>query len=176
MNLSDRPLALDPYDALPPVPAFELRSRDLVDGQAMPLAQAGCGDNISPHLSWSGFPPETQSFAVTCFDPDAPTPAGFWHWTILDLPVEVTELETGVGASDLTLDGAAFHLRHDGGEHAYYGAYPPEGDRPHRYVFAVHALDVDTLELDDETTATRAAFTMLFHTIARARLTVTFQR
>jgi Raf kinase inhibitor-like YbhB/YbcL family protein len=112
---------------------------------------------------------------VSCFDPDAPTPAGWWHWTVLDLGTDITELEQGAGQSDLMLPGAAFHLRNDGGEHAYAGAAPPPGDRAHRYYFAVHALDTETLELDEDVTPTKAAITTLFHTIARATLTATFQ-
>lgn len=151
-----------------------MTSNDLVAGESMPEIYTAAEGNVSPHLTWSGFPPETKGFVVTCFDPDAPTPAGWWHWTILDIDSDVTELEQGAGESDLTLAGAAFHLRHDGGGYGYLGAAPPKGDVPHRYIFAVHALDVDSLELDEETTATMAAFSMVFHTIARGYLTVTF--
>ena len=112
---------------------------------------------------------------LTCFDPDAPIPSGWWHWTILDIPASMTHLDQGAGASDLTLDGPAFHLRGDAGEASYFGAAPPAGDRPHRYVFTVHALDVDTLGLDDDTTPAMASFAALDHTIARATLTVTHQ-
>ena len=171
-----RPLAPNPYDLLPPAPSFELRSDDLVDGAPMPVPHSAGDANISPHLTWSGFPKNTRSFLVNCFDPDAPTPAGYWHWTIVDLDASVTELEQGAGESDLTLSGAAFHLRTDGGAHAYVGAAPPAGDRPHRYIFTVHALDVETLNLDEDDSPTRAAFVALFHTLARAHLTVTFQR
>lgn len=170
-----RPVAPNPYELLPAVPVFEVTSNDLKDGAAMPDQHTAEGGNDSPHLAWRGFPPETKSFAVTCFDPDAPTPAGFWHWTVIDLDSETTELPQGAGQSDLSLEGAAFHLRHDGGDHAYTGAAPPKGDVPHRYIFAVHALDTESLEIDDDTTATAAAFTMLFHTIARGYLTVTYR-
>ncbi|WP_454295001.1 YbhB/YbcL family Raf kinase inhibitor-like protein [Salana multivorans] len=171
-----RPVPPPPYDQLPPVPSFEVTSRDLIDGAPLGDEFAAQGENTSPHLAWSGFPPETQSFVVSCFDPDAPTPAGYWHWTVVDVDGAVTELERGAGQSDLTLPGAAFHVRADGGDHAYEGAAPPPGDRPHRYVFAVHALDVDTLELEPETSPTAVAFNALFHTIARGTLTATYQR
>ncbi len=176
MDLLNRPLAPDPYDSLPPVAAFALESDDLVDGAPMPDLFTAAGGNTSPHLRWSGFPAQTRGFALSCFDPDAPTPAGFWHWAVLDLAADQTEMARGAGASDLTLEGAAFHLRGDSGEPSYQGAAPPPGDREHRYVFAVHALDVETLGLGDEATPTAAAFQTLFHTLARARLTVTHRR
>lgn len=177
MDLNSRPIAPDPYELLPEVPTFTLTSNTMNDGETMPAAQTAPGGNTSPHLSWSGFPPETKSFVVSCFDPDAPTPAGYWHWTVVDIPAEVTELPEGAGQSDLQLEGAAAHIRIDSGDWAYYGANPPAGDRPHRYIFAVHALDVDSLEVDpEEVTATTVSFMTLFHTIARARLTVTFQQ
>jgi Raf kinase inhibitor-like YbhB/YbcL family protein len=171
-----RPIAPEPYPLLPPVPAFTLRSDDVADGRPMGVGYSADGDHISPHLQWSGFPRETRSFLLNCFDPDAPTPAGFWHWTVVDLDVAETELERGAGESDLTLPGAAFHVRHDHGGHSYWGAEPPKGDHVHRYVFAVHALDVDTLELDQDTSPTKVAFTAVFHTIARATLSPTYQR
>ncbi|MCI1642333.1 MAG: YbhB/YbcL family Raf kinase inhibitor-like protein [Actinomyces sp.] len=175
MDLQNRPQAPDPYDSLPPVPAFALTSDDLSDGATMPPPFTAAGGSTSPHLRWSGFPPPTRGFVLTCFDPDAPTPSGYWHWAVVDLAADQTEIAQGAGASDLTLEGAAFHLRGDNGEHSYMGAAPPAGDRPHRYIFAVHALDVETLGLTDETTPAAASFQALFHTIARARLTVTYQ-
>ena len=176
MDLLARPDAQDPYEKLPEVPSFTLTSTDITEGAAIDPRFAVPGENVSPQLSWSGFPAETKGFVVSCFDPDAPTPAGFWHWTVLDLGADVTELEQGWGESDLNLPGAAFHVRNDGGEHSYMGPNPPEGDRPHRYVFAVHALDTETLELDEDASPTVVAFTALFHTIARARLTATYQQ
>ena len=87
----------------------------------------------------------------------------------------MTHLEAGAGASDLMLDGPAFHLRGDAGEASYFGAAPPAGDRPHRYIVTVHALDTDSLGLDDDATPAMASFVALNHTIARASLTVTHQ-
>lgn len=171
-----RPLASEAYQHTPTFETFTLVSNDLTDGQPMPPAFTAGGENTSPHLAWSDFPAGTESFLVNCFDPDAPIPSGWWHWSVVDLAEDVTELETGAGVSDLTLPGAAYHLRHDGGEHAYGGAAPPLGDGPHRYTFAVHALNTPTLELDSDASPALAAFTALFHTIARAELTVTFQR
>lgn len=175
MDLSARPLAPHPDDVLPPVPTFTLTSTAGSNGDPLPLAQTATGGSVSPQLSWSGFPAHTQSFFLTCFDPDAPTPAGFWHWGILDIPAEQTELAENAGVSDLELDGPAFHLPNDTGEASFFGVAPPAGDRPHRYVFTVHALDVDSLDLPDDTTITTASFYALFHTIARASLTLTYR-
>ncbi|MFC4556432.1 YbhB/YbcL family Raf kinase inhibitor-like protein [Georgenia faecalis] len=171
-----RPIAPAPYDLLPPVPSFTLTSTDVTDGEALAAEHSADGGSVSPQLQWSGFPEETQSFLVNCFDPDAPTPAGFWHWTVVDLDAGTTELEQGDGQSDLMLPGAAFHVRNDNGDYTYTGAAPPPGDHPHRYFFAVHALDVDTLGLDPEDSPTTAALAAVFHTIARAVIVPTFQR
>lgn len=170
MGLMDltRPIAPDPYSLLPAVPSFTLTSQDIADGEPLAEKFTAAGGSISPQLSWSGFPDRTESFLVTCFDPDAPTPSGYWHWNLLDLPASQTSLDQGVGESDLLLSGAAFHVRSDGGSHGYEGAAPPPGDHVHRYFFAVHALDVDSLDLDPDDSPTKVAFTALFHTLARA--------
>ena len=172
-----------PYDFRPPVPSFALTSTDVADGQQMPDAQVFdgfgmTGQNISPQLSWSGFPPETKSFAVTCFDPDAPTGSGFWHLVLLDVPVSVTELATGAISGDQSgLPAGAFCVRNDYGAKAFGGAAPPAGDPPHRYVFAVHALDVDDLAsqgVTSDASPAVAGFNLRFHTIARATMIPVF--
>jgi Raf kinase inhibitor-like YbhB/YbcL family protein len=171
-----RPIAVNPYDYLPTVPSFTLASTDVVDGEPTPMAHvhdSAGGDNLSPALSWSGFPALTQGFVVTCYDPDAPTASGFWHWVVVDLPHTVTSLDRGAGTSDGTLPGG-FHVRTDFGSMAYGGCAPPAGDHVHRYFFVVHAVDVAPLGVDDSVTPAVVGFNLAFHTLARATLVSTF--
>jgi Raf kinase inhibitor-like YbhB/YbcL family protein len=176
MATLDRPLAPDPYQMLPTVESFTVTSTDVTDGATLPAAFTMAGGSTSPQLSWSGFPAATRSFVVSCFDPDAPTPSGFWHWVLVGLPVTLTALPSGAGAADGSgLPAGAFHVRNDMGTPGYVGAAPPAGDRAHRYYFAVHALDVDDLGLDAQATPALVAFTCVFHTLARALLVPTYQ-
>ncbi|GAA0362573.1 YbhB/YbcL family Raf kinase inhibitor-like protein [Micromonospora gifhornensis] len=171
----ERPIAPDPYELLPTVASFTLTSQDVQNGEPMDAAHAHGstgGGNVSPQLSWSGFPAETKGFAVTCFDPDAPTGSGFWHWVLVNLPADVTELPRGVADGDLR---GGFTVRNDYGEQGFGGAAPPPGDRPHRYVFAVHALDVDRLDLTPDATPAYVGFNLTFHTLARATIRPTYQ-
>ena len=170
----ERPVAPNPYDYLPAVESFTVTSTDVSDGQPLKDDQVADKGNTSPQLSWSGAPEGTGSYVITCFDPDAPTPSGFWHWCLVDVPADVTSLDTGAAAGDLP--GNAFHVRNDGGDAGFMGAAPPQGDRPHRYVFTVHALDVPTLGLDDDATITVASFNALFHTLAKASITFEYQQ
>ena len=171
-----RPQAPYPYDLLPKVPAtFTITSQDMEDGKPLADKFAAPHENISPALAWHGYPKQTQSFVVTCFDPDAPTPSGWWHWAVLAIDAAAPYLAQNVCRSDLFLEGACFHARNDSGTWAYYGPYPPAGDGPHRYIFTVYALDVPTLELDGDTSIAAVAFHALSHTLARAELTVTYE-
>ncbi|HEV2309901.1 MAG TPA: YbhB/YbcL family Raf kinase inhibitor-like protein [Acidimicrobiia bacterium] len=171
----------NPYDILPSVPSFEVTSDDVRDGEEMPVAQrfngmGVGGENLSPQLRWRGFPSETQGFAVTCFDPDAPTASGFWHWLVVDLPPSVTELARGAGSGTASLPGGAFHVRNDFGDKAYGGSAPPPGAPLHRYIFAVHALDADKLGVGDDASPAFVGFNLTFHVIARGLLTPVFAR
>lgn len=172
----DRPTAPSPYDLLPPVPAFELSSADVRTGER--LAETFVfngwgvhGSNLSPQLSWSRFPVATRSFVVTLFDPDAPTASGFWHWVVVNVPRTVTSLARDSGArGSKGLPSGAFHIANDFGEANYCGAAPPAGDRPHRYCYAVHAVDVENLGVEPAARPAVVGFNLTFHTLARALL------
>jgi len=171
----DRPVTPDPYTLLPAVPSFGVTSDDVTDGQPLKDDQvAARGGNTSPQLSWEAVP-EAQSYTVTCFDPDAPTPSGFWHWVLVDLPADVTSLDAGAGAEGATLPGNAFMCRNDAGSPSFMGAAPPEGDQVHRYYFVVHAVKEPTLGVDADASPAVVSFNLVFKTAARAIIHGTFQ-
>ncbi|MEO6884914.1 MAG: YbhB/YbcL family Raf kinase inhibitor-like protein [Jatrophihabitantaceae bacterium] len=181
MTSLDRPEVQDPYAKLPQVASFTVTSSDFSNGAALSDKHAYGGAtetaaNASPQLSWSGIPHGTKSFVVSCFDPDAPTPSGFWHWMLVDIPPTTTSLDAGAGTAGAALPGAAFHVRNDWSSKDYGGCFPPDGDRPHRYYFVVHAVDVDSLGVDADASAAVVSFNLAFHTLARAQIVGTFQR
>jgi hypothetical protein len=164
---------------------MQLRSDSFGDGDYLPLTHAlsaeygfGCaGENISPHLAWSDAPAGTQSFALTCFDPDAPTGSGFWHWVVVNLPPDVTELPAGAGTQPGTgLPTRALQVRTDFGAPGYGGPCPPPGDHPHRYLFSLHALNVETLPVTADTSAAVVGFHLHHTTLAKATLMGLFRR
>jgi Raf kinase inhibitor-like YbhB/YbcL family protein len=171
----DRPVKPDPYDLLPVVASFTVTSADVTDGQPLGDAQVYDGGNTSPQLSWAPGPEGTKSYVVTCYDPDAPVVSGFWHWVVVDIPGDVTSLETGAGASDDTLPDGAFHVRNDFGTKSFGGAAPPAGDQVHRYYFVVHAVTEDTLGVDADATPAVVGFNLAFKTAGRAILVGTYQ-
>jgi Raf kinase inhibitor-like YbhB/YbcL family protein len=171
----DRPVTPDPYDLLPEVPSFTVTSEDVTDGQPLKDGQVNSAGDTSPQLSWSGAPEGTKSFTVTCFDPDAPTPSGFWHWVLVDLPADVTSLEAGAGAEGADLPGNAFMVRNDGGTKAFMGAAPPQGDQVHRYYFVVHAVKEETLGVDSDASPAVVSFNLAFKTAGRAILHGTYE-
>lgn len=177
MNL-DRPLAPAPYSTLPPVPSFALTSQDVADGATLAAPFTEAGGDVSPHLAWSGLPEGTRSLVVTCHDPDAPSsPGGFWHWAVANLPATLTSLPRGAGSPDgAALPPGAVHALNDAGTVGYTGAAPPRGDRVHRYGFAVHALDVERLDVTARTHASAVLALAVPHTLARAVVVPTFQR
>lgn len=148
-------------------PAFE-------NGGTIPAPQV-CerykGGSHSPALSWSGEPSGTKSFAVTLYDPDAPTGSGFWHWTVFNIPATVHSLPADAGAkgSKLLPEGAG-EGRNDAG-FAYYAApCPPVGDQPHHYQLTVFAVKVPKLPLDAESSGARVGFNLHFNTLAKAQV------
>jgi len=164
---SDRFPGPDPYAPLKDVPSFQLTSTDFEDGEELPDKHAG-DDAVSPQLAWSGLPEGAKSIAVTCFDPDAPTASGFWHWSAFNIPADVTELPAGAGSEDGLGVGATV-LTGDSGVQGYYGANPPEGHGPHRYLFAVHAVDTE-FDPAEIANPTQLGFNLYFHTLGRAIL------
>jgi len=162
--------------------AFTLSSPDMAEGSTLPRRFEyngfGCaGDNQSPALRWSGAPAGTQSYAVTAYDPDAPTGSGWWHWVVVNLPASVTELRPDAGAAGgAQLPAGASHVRIDYGVAAWGGACPPEGDAPHRYIFTVHALKVDKLGLDSKAMPALVGYMLNANSLGKASLTATYQR
>jgi Raf kinase inhibitor-like YbhB/YbcL family protein len=169
----ERPVAPDPYELLPATAAFTVTSDDVTDGQPLKDDQVAEFGNTSPQLSWAGAPEGTTSYVVTCFDPDAPTPSGFWHWVLVDLPAEVTSLETGAASGELP--GKAFHVRNDASQRGFMGAAPPPGDQVHRYYFVVHAVGEESLGVDADASPAVVSFNLAFKTLGRAIITGTYQ-
>ena len=150
--------------------AFTLTSTDFKDGDTLPDAQVQPKGNTSPHLAWSGAPEGTKSFAITFYDPDAPTGSGFWHWTVANIPADVSEIPAGGPVPAGAVEG-----RTDYGEPGFGGAAPPPGHGPHRYIFTVFAVDTDKLEVTPEDSGAKYGFNLHFHTLAKASITATYE-
>lgn len=172
--------ANDPFARLPEVPTFTVTSTTVTDGAAWPAEQmSGAfgvpgGKDISPQLSWSGAPEGTKSYAVTVYDPDAPTGSGFWHWAVADIPATVTQLPEGAGdETGSSLPDGAIQLPNDARAARFIGAAPPPGHGQHRYFVVVHALDVESIGVPAEGTPAFLGFNMASHILGRAVLTLT---
>ncbi len=167
----------DPLAGLPEVPDFHVESTDVLHGEPLPLPQrsnlfgAEGGRDLSPQLSWKGAPRGTKSFAVTMYDPDAPTGAGFWHWAVADIPAEVSQLPTGAGTNALPV--RAFHLPNDAGIFGYVGGSPSAGSGEHRFYFIVHALDVRHIAIEPTATPSFLGLHLVHHVVGRAVLVAT---
>jgi Raf kinase inhibitor-like YbhB/YbcL family protein len=174
-------MSWNPYANLPPTASFSLTSSDLQEGEKLAMPQVSAmfgagGQDVSPQLSWSGFPSGTKSFVVTMYDPDAPTVSGFWHWAVVNVPGNVTQLPAGAGdESGSGLPQGALQLPNDAGMARYQGAGTPVGRR-HRYIFAVLALDTEGIEIDKGATLALFMFNLLGSTLGRALLTGWYER
>ncbi|RKF18047.1 YbhB/YbcL family Raf kinase inhibitor-like protein [Alginatibacterium sediminis] len=161
---------------------FSLSSNDIAQGEYMSKAQEfqgfGCsGDNISPQLSWSLAPEGTKSFAITAFDPDAPTGSGWWHWQVVNIPKHISQLSSGAGdAANSEIPSGSTQISNDYGSQAYGGACPPIGHGVHRYRFTVHALSVETLELPSDASGALAGYMINANTIASSSIEALYKR
>jgi Raf kinase inhibitor-like YbhB/YbcL family protein len=167
----------NPYAYLPKVPSFTLTSKTVRNGRPLPKAQLSKlfkvpgGKDVSPQLSWHGFPAATKSFIVSMYDPEAPTGGGFWHWVLVDLPASTTSLKANAGRLGRKLAGNAFALPGDAGVRQYVGGAPPAGSGVHDYYVTVTALDIASLPgITRSSSADYAGFVAGGHTIARATI------
>ncbi len=137
----------------------------------------GCsGDNISPQLSWSKGPVGTKSYAINVYDPDAPTGSGWWHWVVFNIPANVTSIDTGASVNTELLPEGAVQSRTDFGVPGFGGACPPEGDKPHRYIFTVYALNAESLPLSVDSSAAMVGFMINGTMLDKGSFTATYGR
>jgi Raf kinase inhibitor-like YbhB/YbcL family protein len=161
---------------------FKLSSPDIKANHMIPkrfeFNGFGCsGENKSPALKWSGAPKGTKSFAVTVYDPDAPTGSGWWHWMVINIPANVTELVAGAGAVDsMTLPKGAVQNRIDYGVAGWGGTCPPKGDKPHRYIFTVYALKTEKLDVPADATAALTGYMIHGNALGKASFTAKYGR
>lgn len=166
------------------VMTFTLASNSFKDGDYLPndfVLSAdygfGCaGGNKSPHLRWSGAPAGTRSFAVTLYDPDAPTGSGFWHWLVVNISGDVTELAVGAGSRGGDLPAGALQTRTDFGAPGYGGPCPPAGDHPHRYLFSVFAVKAERVDVNPDSSGAVVGFNLHFNMLAKAAIMGLYKR
>lgn len=159
---------------------FTLTSPDISGqlSQQQVYSGFGCkGQNVSPELNWHGAPENTKSFAVTVYDPDAPTGSGWWHWVIFNIPARVSSLKSGAGnlKANIAPEGSIQSIT-DFGNAGYGGACPPKGDRAHRYIFTVYALDTAKLDLGSQSSPALTGFVINKHTLAKASIIAYYSR
>jgi Raf kinase inhibitor-like YbhB/YbcL family protein len=161
---------------------FTLSSPTIKPGSMLSDAQVfkgfGCeGKNISPALKWSGAPSGTKSYAVTVYDPDAPTGSGWWHWVVYNIPASASELPEGAGAADgKGMPTGAAQGRTDFGAAGFGGACPPAGDKPHRYIFTVYALKTDKIEAPADASAALVGFMVNANKLGKASFEAKYGR
>lgn len=162
--------------------AFELTSTDIKDGELMAKAQEfngfGCsGEDTSPHLQWQNPPAGTKSFAVTAYDPDAPTGSGWWHWQLVNIPKNVNVLLAGAGAvTGSAAPEGSRHIANDYGVSGFGGACPPQGHGVHRYRFTIHALSVENLALPENASGALAGYMINANTIESSTIEALYRR
>jgi Raf kinase inhibitor-like YbhB/YbcL family protein len=161
---------------------FSLQSAEIKPGASIAGAQVykgfGCeGGNVSPSLQWTNAPAGTKSFAITVYDPDAPTGSGWWHWVMFNIPASVTALPAGAGdpAGGEAPQGAV-QSRTDFGKPGYGGPCPPKGDKPHRYIFTVYALKTDKIDADADASGALVGFMLNANKLAKASFTGQYGR
>jgi Raf kinase inhibitor-like YbhB/YbcL family protein len=163
---------------------FKLSVAGMKEGDTLKDAQVfsgfGCkGGNLSPALTWTDPPADTKSLAITAYDPDAPTGSGWWHWTLINLPATVRSLPEGAGdATGSKLPAGAVQGRTDFGTSAFGGACPPQGDKPHHYIFTIYALKADKVPLDASASGALIGFYINkgIGYVAKASVTLTYGR
>ena len=151
--------------------SMKVTSTSITEGATIPMDNVFTmcgGKNVAPSLAWSGAPAGTKSFAITCFDPDAPTGSGYWHWLAFDIPAATTSLAAGDGNDESPAGGKGGYS--DFGMNSYGGPCPPKGDIDHHYTFTVYALDIETLGASEKTTGATLVFTMMGHVLATGTL------
>ena len=170
----------DPFARLPEAATFTVTSSTVDDGAAFaPEQYSGAfgvpgGRDVSPQLTWSGAPEGTKGYAVTMYDPDAPTQSGFWHWAVAGIPADVASLPEGAGDSEGSgLPEGAYQLPNDARAANFIGAAPPAGHGQHRYFIVVHALDTDDIGVPADATPAFLGFTIASHILGRAVLVAT---
>ena len=160
---------------------FKLSSPDIAPGSTIAMTHVmngfGCtGGGVSPALNWSGAPAGTKGFALTVYDPDAPTGSGFWHWVVANIPASATGLPAGVSPDGKGLPAGAIQTRTDGGGTGYLGPCPPVGDKAHRYIFTLYALKTDKLDVNADASGALVGFNIHFAQIGSTSFQATFGR